>query len=381
VSARTRAVLALLWTSLSAVPALAADPTQNSQATTIYERALELQQRGNDGAALALLWDAAALAPGDADIQNALGEALERIGALDAAVTTFRAALAARPGFPKASNNLILSLAKSGRGAEAVERARVLVAAAPTDPERHLTLALAQSEQDVSGAVESFHRALALDPRHVLARYNLALTLSRIDRADQAIEELHRAIEIEARPQLYYALGVIYWHQGDLDRAAGALREAASRNDRYAEAYSTLGAVLQGKRDWKGASAALGRAIAIRPDFREAHDTLAQVLQRAGDDAHAREEFDRAATLRERAAREQEASVLTAAGAQQVERGELRAAVETFRRATAVLNTYAPAYYQMGRALDTLGEHGAAHEAFARAQRLNPSLLPPQNHR
>jgi len=85
--------------------------------------------------------------------------------------------------------------------------------------------------------------------------------------------------------------------------------------------------------------------------------------------------------LREHAAREQEASVLTAAGAQQVERGELRAAVDTFRRATNALNTYAPAFYQMGRALDTLGEHGAAREAFARAQHLNPSLVPPQNHR
>ena len=133
----------------------------------------------------------------------------------------------------------------------------------------------------MSGAIESFRRTLELSPRHVLARYNLALTLSRIDRADDAIEELRRAIAIEARPELYYALGVIYWHQGTLASAAAALREAVARNDRYAEAYYTLGAVLKAARDWKGASAALGRAITIRPDFLPAHQTLAQVWQLA----------------------------------------------------------------------------------------------------
>jgi tetratricopeptide (TPR) repeat protein len=378
VVAKRPAALALLSIVLAA-PVHATDPTQDSRAKSVYERALDLQRRANHSAALSLLWDAAALAPRDPDIQNALGEALERIGALDGALTAYRAALAARPEFTRASNNLILALAKAGRGSEAVERARALAAAAPADAERHFTLALAQSEQDVASAIESFRRTLTLAPGHVLARYNLALTLSRVDRPTEAIAELHRALEIEARPELFYALGVIYWHQGELDSAAGALRDAVSRNDRYAEAYYTLGAVLKAKRDLKGAAAALGHAIAVRPDFREAHDTLAQVLQLSGDEARAREEFERAGKLREQAALEQEASVLTAAGAQQLERGDPAAALETFRKATAVLNTYAPAYYQMGRALDVLGQRTAAREAFARAQALNPSLRSPQN--
>jgi tetratricopeptide (TPR) repeat protein len=349
----------------------------NVRARDAYTRALELETQGNHPAALSLLWEAAALAPRDAEIQNALGEALERIGALEGAITAYRAALTARPDFRKASNNLILALVKAGSGTEAVARARALAAAAPNDPERHFTLALAQSEQDVSSAIESFRRTLALAPRHVLARYNLALTLSRIDRADDAIEELRRAIDVDSRPEVHYALGVIYWRQGDLDRAVEELRGAVARNDRYADAYYTLGAVLKAKRDWKGSSAALERAIAIRPDFVPAHETLAQVLQLAGDNTRARDEFDRAGKLRQHAAREQEAGVLTAAGAQKLERGELSAALDLFRRATAVLNSYAPAFYQMGRTLNALGQTAAAREAFTRAQQLNPSLVPP----
>src|ERR671925_2102226 len=111
---------------------MAQDPA--SRARDAYARAVELEAKGNNPAALSLLWEAAGLAPHDAEIQNRLGEALERIGALDAAVEAFRAATAAHPSFRKASNNLILALVKAGRGPEAVERARMLVNAAPDDP-------------------------------------------------------------------------------------------------------------------------------------------------------------------------------------------------------------------------------------------------------
>jgi len=365
--------------SLSIAPLAATAARQDSRATSIYRHALDLQEGGDAAAALSLLWEAATLAPRDADIQNALGEALDRIGALDGAVSAYRAAIAARPDFQKAANNLILALAKSGHGAEAVTRAEARVKDRPEDADRLFTLGLAQSEQDVSGAIESYRRALALAPRHVLARYNLALALSRVDRAAEAIDELRRAIQIEPRPELQYALGVIYWHAGDLDRAASSLRDAVAADDQYADAYYTLGAVLKGMGDWKGATAALERAIALRPDRPEAHSTLAQTLEASGKGAAAHAERDRAERLRQEQAREQEASALTAAGVEQAGRGALANALATFQKATAVLNSYAPAFYQMGRTLEALGRGPEARAAFARAEALNPSLRRQQN--
>ena len=83
-----------------------------------HARAIALEAEGNHSAALALLWEAAGLAPNDADIQNHLGEAVDRLGALDAAITAFRRAVAERPAFRKAENNLILTLreGRSGTG-------------------------------------------------------------------------------------------------------------------------------------------------------------------------------------------------------------------------------------------------------------------------
>lgn len=353
------------------------DASASARARDASRRAQELEAQGNHAAALSLLWEAAGLAPGDADVQNRLGEALLRLGALDAAIDAFRAALAARPPFEKASNNLILALVKAGRGREAVERARARVTAAPGDADAHFTLGLAQSEQDVDGAVLSFRRALDLAPAHTLARYNLALVLQRVDRSSDALAELERGLAIEPRPELSYTQGIIYWHAGQLDRAAIALRTAVDREPGYFDAWHSLGAVLSAKRDWTGATAALARAIALGSDVPAPHSTLAQVLQRQGRDAQARTERDTADRLRERARLEQEAGVWTAVGSQRLDAGEAAAALDCFRRAVARLETYAPAHYQMGRALDRLGQPDAARAAFTRARELNPSLVPP----
>ncbi len=84
--------------------------------------------------------------------------------------------------------------------------------------------------------------------------------------------------------------------------------------------------------------------------------------------------------LRRQAQREQEAGVWTAVGARKMDGGDLLGALDAFRRATTVLETYAPAHYQMGRVLQRLGEPEAARAAFVRAQQLNSSLTPPHVH-
>jgi tetratricopeptide (TPR) repeat protein len=356
---------------------LGAEPQTSPRARDAYTRAIALETEGNYPAALSLLWEAAGLAPRDPDIQNRLGEALERLGALAAAVDAYRVAVSERPSFSKASNNLILALAKAGKGDEAVARARARVAAAPNDPDRYFTLGLAQAEQDVTEAISSFRRALDLAPRHALARYNLALVFRRADRLQDAIDELGRVLAIEPRPEAHYTLGVIYWHQGDLDRAVRALGAAVAAEPRYADAHYTLGTVLKANRDWKGATASLRRAIALRPDLSAAHYTLGQVLQLSGDEAGAREQLAEAERLRQRTELEQEASVRTVVGTQKLEAGDLTGALDQFRRATTLFDAYAPAHYQMGRVLQRLGQLDAARAAFDRAKQLNPSLVPP----
>jgi tetratricopeptide (TPR) repeat protein len=354
-------------------------PAQD-RAKDLYDRAAQLERDGNYPASLSLLWEAAGLAPRDAEIQNRLGEALERIGALDAAVVAYRTALQQKPEFRKASNNLILALVKVGRGDEAVQRARALVSEDPKDPDRSFTLGLAQSEQNITDAIASFRRTLELAPQHTLARYNLALVLNRADQASQAIDELKRALAKDPQPQIHYLLGVIYWRQGEFDPAIIELKAAIAQQSNYADAQYALGSVLKARKDWAGAASALRRAIALRSDS-PTHYTLAQVLQLSGDEAGARAEFAESERLRQRTEADQQASVMTAVGIEKLNAGDVQAAVDLFRRATAANEQYAPAYYQLGRALERLGRAQEAREAFLRAAKLNPGLVAPPIHK
>jgi tetratricopeptide (TPR) repeat protein len=346
------------------------------RARHLYDRARELDRRGDAGA-LALLWEAAGLAPQDGEIQLALGSALERIGALDGAIDAYRAAVRSPQPPRGASNSLVLALVKGGRSVEAIEHARGLTAATPDDAERWFTLGLAQAEVDVDGAIESFRRALALDERHALARYNLGLVFFRTDRFQLAIDELTRALAIQPRPEIHYTLGSVYRHLGDLDRAVKALSDAVAANADYADAHLALGTIHKARGDFQRAESSLMRAAALRPDLAAPHIVLAQTLALAHDERGAARESAEAERLRRQFQRSQEAATLTAAGAQKLDAGDAAGAADAFRRATLMFDAFAPAHYQLGRALQRLGRDEEAKAAFARAQQLNPALVPP----
>jgi tetratricopeptide (TPR) repeat protein len=370
--------LAIVAIAMASVTGAAIAPGQDvRQARAAYDRAIALEAEGNDAAALSLLWSAAGAAPGDAEIQNGLGEALDRLGALDAAVDAFRHALAARPGYGRAMNNLVVALAKAGRGEAAVGEARAWVAAAPGDPERLFTLALAQADQDLEAAMATLRQVLARRPDHALAHYNLALVLKRIDRVDDAIPEAERAVALDPRPEARLALGTLYTQRGDLGRAVTALEVAVNAAPRDAAAWLQLGTVLQARGDLSGAARALRRAIALRPATWSAHAALAAVLARAGDPAGARQASAEAEQRRDAERRTREAVVATAVGIARLDAGDARVASDRFRAAIAIDETYAPAHYHLGRTLQQLGRIDDARAAFAIAQRLNPSLVSP----
>lgn len=348
------------------------------KAREIHRRAMELERRGDPGGALALLWTASGLDPSDADIHADLADALQRVGALDAAIEAWRAAVAARPDQTRTSRGLVLALVSAGRSVEAVTLARAARERAPDDPEALVTLGLAYSEQDVEAAMGCLTRALARSPQHTLARYNLALLYRRVDRLDDAIAELQQVAAVERRPEVLQALGAAWWHRGEAARATEALLAAIAADDRHADAHQLLGVVRAASRDWNGAALSLRRAIELRPRAPETHVTLARVLRAAGDDAAADRHAAEGERLRREAEREQEARVWTSMGTLRLEQGEALSALDAFRRAIGLLEAYAPAHFQMGRALDRLGDREAADGAYARAQALNPRLVPPR---
>jgi tetratricopeptide (TPR) repeat protein len=356
----------------------AAGPAQDARsARDAYDRAVALEAEGNHPAALSLFWAAAGASPGDADIQQRLGEALQRIGALDAAIEAYRQALASRPDSTRSMNALAVALVAAGRGPEAIARAEGWVGGRPGDPDRLFTLGLAQSEQDVDAALRTMRQVIARSPDHALAHYNLALLLKRTDRLDEAIVSARRAAALDGRPEARLALASLHVLQGDFVRAEAAVDDALAADRRSVDGWLMLGTVRGARGDLPGAADALRRAIALRPEAWGAHAALATVLTRAGDAAGARRASDDAERRRTQEQRERAAMVMTAVGVSRFDAGDFEAARERFAAAVTTADGYAPAHYQLGRTLQRLGRVDDARLAFARAHRLNPSLVSP----
>ena len=124
------------------------------------------------------------------------------------------------------------------------------------------------------------------------------------------------------------------------------------------------------------AIAGFREAIRYQPASAEAHLSLGQALQQKRDPGAAAElaEADR---LNKKKADAQAAAFALAAGRSQMGKGELAAAVASFREAVRLAPDNADAHFQLALALRKKGARAEARRHFEEAHRLAPYLAAP----
>jgi len=237
-------------------------------AEAVYLLAVISLDRGQSQESYARFCQAAQLAPDNAVIVNALGEAHQANARSEDAAACFRQAIALRPGYERAHNNLGLLLHARG---------------------------------DLAAAGACFSEAIRLNPRYATAHNNLGAALQAQGHFDEAAAHFQEAIRL--RPdyaEAHFNTGTALEAQGDLFGAAASFRVAIRIRPSYARAFVHLGRVLelcgrdydalacyeaavrlQGdsaevqrrlgdllvrKKDWPAALCALERAVALEPD-------------------------------------------------------------------------------------------------------------------
>jgi predicted TPR repeat methyltransferase len=150
------------------------------------------------------------------------GNALFEQGQLEDAAGRYQAALALVPGRPSILANLGVTLCRLGRWPEAVA---TLTQATQADPEhRDAWVALGLSQEALSnwaGAVHALQQGVKLGAATAQIQLSLALCLLRLERPDEALKALDRALALD--PTLAEA-----WSQrGSVLRDAGQYAEAA----------------------------------------------------------------------------------------------------------------------------------------------------------
>ena len=345
-------------------------------------------------------------ASGDARRQAALAQLAAAFSAHDflSAERIARELLSADAGDEEALHLLAQILNRQGRAAEAVELMGALCSFNPRCVAYHndrgvMLAALGRWPE----AVTAYENAVALDPCHVDARFNLALALFRCKqtaeartaydalaaltpdipemdvlhgeilraegRPGEAVEALSRAIAHgidTAEVHVNLGLALEDMHRGDEAEAAlQAANRAASGGD--AAACFHLGNRYrdQGRKDL--AEQFYGQALRLRPDFAEAYNNLGLLLQERGEAERA------AACFSEALATD---PMLDAAhtnrGSALLKQGWMDGAIDSFKRALEINPASAEAWNNLGNVYFRLHRLDEAETAYLESIRLKP---------
>ncbi len=191
---------------------------------------------------------------------------------------------------------------------------------------------------NLRGAIDALDKAVALQPNHPAAHYNLALACLNAGMLPRAVAGFRRAIEI--KPD-------------------------------FAHAYYNMGLALEQLGEHQNAIAAIRRATTLAPKMADAHGHLAHLLHARGNRAEAIQAYKRAASAdpRTTAGRLYQARALMA-------EGRSAEAESCLRHAIALDPTSSLAHWQLANLFDETGRFEEAQALHRRAIELDPAQIP-----
>jgi DNA-binding winged helix-turn-helix (wHTH) protein/tetratricopeptide (TPR) repeat protein len=190
-------------------------------------------------------------------------------------------------------------------------------------------------------AVQSFERAIAIDPRYALAHAGLAIAWIHAG--------IRAAVSQSFRPR------------DVMPKARAAAEKALALDDRLSEAHAALGQVLF-LYEWKREAGMreLERAMELNPNDQNANHWYAMALAGTG-------RFDEALAQIQRARDIDPVAVLIHANVGFIlyRAGRYREAIEHLRQTVAIEPGFVMSRYRLGLALEAAGEYPEALEQFA----------------
>jgi tetratricopeptide (TPR) repeat protein len=156
-----------------------------------------LDERGQQGEAIARYREAIRVEPEHPEAHANLGDALRRQGALDESVAALRRALELEPNYALAHNNMGLTRHQRGEYAEAIREFERALEINPGSAAAHTNLGVTLAATGRRADALRHHRqALAIEPDLAAAHTNLALLLLEEGAFTEAIAHLSRVVDL-----------------------------------------------------------------------------------------------------------------------------------------------------------------------------------------
>ncbi|HLD23136.1 MAG TPA: tetratricopeptide repeat protein, partial [Sulfuricurvum sp.] len=127
-------------------------------------------------------------------------------------------------------------------------------------------------------AIQSYQKAIKLNPKYSDAYYNLGIVYGKEDEYDKAIEVYQRAIELNPKnDKAYNNIGVIYKNKEEYDKAIEAHQKAIELNPKNDKAIINIGNIYYIKEECDKAIEVYQKVIELNPKNDAAYINLFEI--------------------------------------------------------------------------------------------------------
>ncbi len=241
-----------------------------------------LEEKGQFNEAIAHYREAVQLNPNVARVQNNLGYALLQGGRVEEGIDHLQDALRIDPTYSEAYNHMGSALMKKGQVAEAIPyyQKAIQLNNSYADAHNNLGVAFLRSGQ-VDEAIAHYKAAVAIKPGSAEMQINLGNTFASKGEWVEAIDCYEAALktksDVAKDARLRNNLGAALEKAGKADEALEQFSKAVELNGNYPEAHCNLARLLaQGGRRYE-AVAHLKEALRLRPGYEQAKEQLREL--------------------------------------------------------------------------------------------------------
>jgi tetratricopeptide (TPR) repeat protein len=132
---------------------------------------------------------------------------------------------------------------------------------------------------NLDASIESYKKALEIKSDYTEAYFNMGNTLRDKGDLEASIDSYKKALEIKpGYSEAYYNMGVTFKKKGDLDASIDSYKKALEIKPGYVEAYNNIGNTFRDRGDLEAAIDSYKKALEIKPDYTEAKDNLISLM-------------------------------------------------------------------------------------------------------
>ena len=216
-----------------------------------------------------------------------------------------------------------------------------------------------EAEDNLQEAMYAYTKALEIQPEYAEVHAFLGQLYSQKRWFAEAVNQYQEAIDLGLKwPEVYYNLGNIKYQFGDFDGAINYYGTAIILNPNYLKAYFALGIALELQKNYQAAVDIYRKVIRLKPDFVEAYNNLGGVLADLNQTEEAIEVYQQGLAVKP-----DSANLYNNLGFTLLKENPIQA-ITAYHRAIELEPNFTRAYYNLGKALQIIGEHEWAVKCF-----------------